>query len=168
MVDYHPDFDTALQKGKEGQRTGPWPLCLVHVKHPEGRGGMSEVVVVGVVTSIELYLAAGAVWWRHSWNLYVLRGVCLYVHPSQGLKWSTCRFLQLRLGGEGPQMERQSTPVWPSQGKVSLGRTIKAWTCQGWNHEQVVLCIHSRCQGVSWHLFRVIKHFSSVKAAAYS
>lgn len=59
MSDYHPDFDSALQKGKEGQITGPWSVLLVRLKHPEGRGGMSEVGVVCVVTSTELYLATG-------------------------------------------------------------------------------------------------------------
>lgn len=129
---------------------------------------MSKMGVACVVTSIALYLASSTVWWRHSWNLYVLRGACLYVHPFQGLKWSSCRFIHMRLEVEGPQKWTPSIPVWPSQDKPELGGTIKAWTCQVWKHKQVVFCIHdSRCRGVSWHLFRVIKLFMTVKVAAY-
>lgn len=72
-------------------------------------GGISEVGVACIVTSIVLYLAPTAVWWRHSWNLYVLRGAWLYDCPSQGLKQSSCCFLQLNLGGTLVE-----TPVHPS------------------------------------------------------
>lgn len=124
--------------------------------------------VACVVTSIALYLASSRVWWRHSWILYVLRRACVYVLPSQGLKWCSCRFLHMRLEGEGLQKWTQSIPVWPGQHKPGLGVTIKAWTYQVWKHKKVVLCIHhSRCWRVSQHLFRVIKLSMTVKVAAY-